>query len=127
MPQAVTTMTLEVPRPSSYSLAQALAESRRDSLPDKDPQMGTRGEVGEWESVYLPLKNGLSGGWRGFALDQELDAGDVVVFQLTAPSHFMVSAHVEVLLRVHTPQECTRLKSAHVEVLFRRLKSAHAR
>ncbi|CAI5459165.1 unnamed protein product [Closterium sp. Yama58-4] len=36
---------------------------------------------GEWRATYLPHKTGLSGGWRGFALDQELDAGDAVVFE----------------------------------------------
>ncbi|CAI7878443.1 unnamed protein product [Closterium sp. NIES-53] len=36
---------------------------------------------GEWRATYLPHKTGLSGGWRGFAMDQELDAGDAVVFE----------------------------------------------
>ncbi|CAI5972364.1 unnamed protein product [Closterium sp. NIES-65] len=40
---------------------------------------------GEWRATYLPHKTGLSGGWRGFALDQELDAGDAVVFEKMDP------------------------------------------
>ena len=91
-------MTLEVPRPASYTLAQALAASNRDSLPEKDPQRGTRGEVGEWESRYLPHKSGLSGGWKGFAEDQLLDAGDVVLFQLVATDHLLVSMQCSFVL-----------------------------
>ncbi|CAI7814212.1 unnamed protein product [Closterium sp. NIES-54] len=46
---------------------------------------------GEWRATYLPHKTGLSGGWRGFAMDQELDAGDAVVFE-KMDSHTLKSA-----------------------------------
>lgn len=44
----------------------------------------------ESESKYLTQKNGLSGGWRGFAIDHELVDGDALVFQLTDPTTFKV-------------------------------------
>ncbi|CAI5469003.1 unnamed protein product, partial [Closterium sp. Yama58-4] len=54
---------------------------------------------GEWRATYLPHKTGLSGGWRGFALDQELDAGDAVVFEkmdsLTLKVHIFRAADFE--------------------------------
>lgn len=43
----------------------------------------------EWENVYLVRghnSGGLSGGWRGFAIDQGLCVGDAVVFE-KAPGH----------------------------------------
>ncbi|GER56647.1 B3 domain-containing protein [Striga asiatica] len=44
----------------------------------------------EAEAKYLGLKNGLSGGWRGFAIDHELVDGDAIVFQLVEPTTFRV-------------------------------------
>ncbi|KAK3265431.1 hypothetical protein CYMTET_25885 [Cymbomonas tetramitiformis] len=35
----------------------------------------------EWEVVWLMPKKGMSGGWRGFAVDQRLVVGDALVFQ----------------------------------------------
>ena len=32
--------------------------------------------------VWLGYKNGLSGGWRGFAIDHMLKFGDAVAFEL---------------------------------------------
>ncbi|KAL3697233.1 hypothetical protein R1sor_011309 [Riccia sorocarpa] len=43
-----------------------------------------------WEAVYLHNKNGLSGGWRGFALDHNLSDGDAIVFELVEPNRFKV-------------------------------------
>lgn len=45
----------------------------------------------ESDTKYLALKTGLSGGWRGFALDHELVDGDALVFQLIEPTRFKVS------------------------------------
>lgn len=44
------------------------------------------------ESVtkYLADKNGLSGGWRGFAIDHQLVDGDAVVFHLINRTTFKV-------------------------------------
>ena len=41
-----------------------------------------------WEVVWLlrPSGAGLSGGWRGFAVDQRLCVGDAVVFQQRDPA-----------------------------------------
>ncbi|KAI3833080.1 hypothetical protein MKX03_021358 [Papaver bracteatum] len=35
---------------------------------------------------FIGSRNGLSGGWRGFAIDQKLKKGDVVVFHLVEPT-----------------------------------------
>ena len=42
------------------------------------------------ETKYLAHKNGLSGGWRGFAIDHELVDGDALVCQLISPTEFKV-------------------------------------
>lgn len=44
----------------------------------------------EYEAVYLGNRTGLSGGWRGFALDHKLDDGDALVFELADPARFKV-------------------------------------
>lgn len=41
---------------------------------------------------YLAEKTGLSGGWRGFAIDHRLVDGDALVFQLIKPTEFKVSS-----------------------------------
>lgn len=71
---------------AEFSAGQALPRY----LPRKDAKSGTRGVAGEWEAIYLPQKHGLSGGWRGFALAQELEAGDVVVFERVTPTRCAV-------------------------------------
>ncbi|KAL7118949.1 hypothetical protein ACP275_02G032800 [Erythranthe tilingii] len=53
-------------------------------LPKSDEMMDLVDEEGEvFPTKYLALKRGLSGGWRGFAIDHELVDGDALVFQLT--------------------------------------------
>lgn len=48
-------------------------------------------EAGEEHlTKYLGDKNGLSGGWRGFAIDHDLVDGDALVFQLIKPTVFKV-------------------------------------
>ncbi|XP_015690867.2 B3 domain-containing protein Os03g0184500 isoform X2 [Oryza brachyantha] len=44
----------------------------------------------EFDTNYLAYKNGLSGGWAGFALDHGLLDGDATVFQLIKPTTFKV-------------------------------------
>lgn len=44
----------------------------------------------EFEAVYLGNRTGISGGWRGFALDHKLDDGDALVFELVEPTRFKV-------------------------------------
>jgi hypothetical protein len=36
------------------------------------------------DTKYLGTKQGLSAGWRGFAIDHGIKVGDVVVFQLVS-------------------------------------------
>ncbi|KAM3377183.1 B3 domain-containing protein [Capsicum galapagoense] len=60
-------------------------------LPKHDEYVTLIDENGdESETKYLALKTGLSGGWRGFAIDHELVDGDALVFQLIAPTRFKV-------------------------------------
>ncbi|XP_062091718.1 B3 domain-containing protein At3g19184-like [Humulus lupulus] len=47
-------------------------------------------EGGEFPTRYLVDKNGLSGGWRGFAIDHQLVDGDALVFHLVKPTQFKV-------------------------------------
>ncbi|CAA0382947.1 unnamed protein product [Arabidopsis thaliana] len=47
-------------------------------------------EEEESHAKYLAQKNGLSGGWRGFAIDHQLVDGDAVVFHLIARTTFKV-------------------------------------
>lgn len=44
----------------------------------------------EFKTNYLAYKNGLSGGWAGFALCHGLLDGDATVFQLIKPTTFKV-------------------------------------
>ncbi|CAN0913906.1 B3 domain-containing protein At3g19184 [Linum grandiflorum] len=60
-------------------------------LPKKDEIMTLIDENEESsETKYLAGKNGLSGGWRGFAIDHQLADGDALVFQLITPTEFKV-------------------------------------
>lgn len=60
-------------------------------LPDHDEMFTLIDENGdEWQAKYLARKNGLSGGWRGFAMDHELVDGDTLIFQLIESSAFKV-------------------------------------
>jgi hypothetical protein len=46
----------------------------------------------EFRTKYLVNKTGLSGGWRGFAIDHELVDGDALVFQVITRTKFKVSS-----------------------------------
>ncbi|MCL7041073.1 hypothetical protein MKW94_019620 [Papaver nudicaule] len=60
-------------------------------LPRRDASITLVDENGdECVTNYLAEKVGLSGGWRGFALDHQLVDGDACVFQLTRPTQFKV-------------------------------------
>ncbi|CAI9781879.1 unnamed protein product [Fraxinus pennsylvanica] len=60
-------------------------------LPTRDETIILVDEEGnEHPTKYLAQKAGLSGGWRGFAIDHELVDGDALVFQLVSPTTFKV-------------------------------------
>ncbi|KAK6136895.1 hypothetical protein DH2020_029340 [Rehmannia glutinosa] len=60
-------------------------------LPSRDVMVNLVDEKGdEFETKYLAQKTGLSGGWRGFAIDHELVDGDALIFQLIKPTTFKV-------------------------------------
>lgn len=63
----------------------------RRSLPRNDGTVMLVDEEGdEYPTVYLARKNGLSGGWKGFAVAHGLVDGDALVFQLIRPTEFKV-------------------------------------
>ncbi|XP_065637512.1 B3 domain-containing protein At3g19184 [Quercus suber] len=63
----------------------------KEHLPNKDEMITLVDEdEDEFPTKYLAEKNGLSGGWRGFAIDHELVDGDALVFQLINPTTFKV-------------------------------------
>lgn len=60
-------------------------------LPHHDEMITLEDENGdESETKYLAGKTGLSGGWRGFAINHDLVDGDALVFQLVSPTKFKV-------------------------------------
>uniref|UniRef100_A0A7N0TCB6 TF-B3 domain-containing protein n=1 Tax=Kalanchoe fedtschenkoi TaxID=63787 RepID=A0A7N0TCB6_KALFE len=60
-------------------------------MPKEDEMITLEDEDGnESPTKYLANRIGLSGGWRGFALDHELVDGDALVFQLIRPAKFKV-------------------------------------
>lgn len=64
-----------------------------EHLPKKDTPMTLIDERGEESpTLYLAEKNGLSAGWRGFAIDHELVDGDAVIFELVSRTTFKVLA-----------------------------------
>ncbi|XP_043715377.1 B3 domain-containing protein Os05g0481400 [Telopea speciosissima] len=63
----------------------------KDHLPSKDVNMILEDEDGsEYDAIYIGSRQGLSGGWRGFALDHKLDDGDALVFELSEPTRFKI-------------------------------------
>nr|QZZ92768.1 MVI11 [Larix kaempferi] len=63
----------------------------RKYLPRKGTSMVLEDEKGdECDTVFIALRTGLSGGWKGFALDHNLDDGDALVFELVEPTRFKV-------------------------------------
>ncbi|KAL5541105.1 hypothetical protein UlMin_043391 [Ulmus minor] len=60
-------------------------------LPHEDEVITLVDEEGdEFPTKYLADKTGLSGGWRGFAIDHQLVDGDALVFHLVRPTEFKV-------------------------------------
>ncbi|PQQ05982.1 titin homolog isoform X2 [Prunus yedoensis var. nudiflora] len=60
-----------------------------DHLSKSGSEMVLEDEDGnEYDAVYIGKRAGLSGGWRGFALEHKLDDGDALVFELTEPARF---------------------------------------
>ncbi|KAE9448180.1 hypothetical protein C3L33_19917, partial [Rhododendron williamsianum] len=53
------------------------------NLPKSTVDIVLKNEKGaDYNVVYIGKRVGLSGGWRVFALDQKLDDGDALVFEL---------------------------------------------
>ncbi|XP_028806788.1 B3 domain-containing protein At5g42700 [Neltuma alba] len=71
----------------------------KTNLPKQDEMITLIDEDGdEYPTVYLARKNGLSGGWKGFAVAHNLAHGDALVFQLIRPTAFKVY-----IIRVKSP------------------------
>eukprot|EP00268_Persea_americana_P003594 TRINITY_DN11089_c0_g1_i7.p1 TRINITY_DN11089_c0_g1~~TRINITY_DN11089_c0_g1_i7.p1 ORF type:complete len:155 (-),score=47.06 TRINITY_DN11089_c0_g1_i7:263-727(-) len=63
----------------------------KDYLPPRELQMVLEDQNGsEYDAIYIGSRTGLSGGWRGFALEHGLDEGDALVFELSKPTRFKV-------------------------------------
>ncbi|KAG0535745.1 hypothetical protein BDA96_03G005600 [Sorghum bicolor] len=60
-------------------------------LPKEDTGIMLEDENGEdHHTTYLGSRQGLSGGWRGFAIKHDIKVGDVLVFQLVESRKFKV-------------------------------------
>ncbi|KAM3329577.1 hypothetical protein ACQJBY_026555 [Aegilops geniculata] len=60
-------------------------------LPKKNTTFVLEDEDGHnYDAKYLGAKQGLSAGWRAFAINHDLKVGDVVVFQLVSSAKFKV-------------------------------------
>ncbi|PNT60547.1 hypothetical protein BRADI_5g01445v3 [Brachypodium distachyon] len=63
----------------------------REHLPKHDVIIELEDEDGHsYDAKYLGYKQGLSGGWRNFALRHDIKIGDAVVFQLMRSTRFKV-------------------------------------
>ncbi|KAK9000519.1 hypothetical protein V6N11_081012 [Hibiscus sabdariffa] len=63
----------------------------KKNMPHHDVTVTLVDEQGEeFPTKYLGDKNGLSAGWRGFAIEHNLVDGDALVFQMVAPTEFKV-------------------------------------
>lgn len=62
----------------------------KEYLPAEDEKLMLEANGMEWECVYLAYKNGLSGGWRSFSIDNELRDGDCCIFELVNRRRFVV-------------------------------------
>ncbi|XP_019102988.2 B3 domain-containing protein Os01g0234100 isoform X1 [Beta vulgaris subsp. vulgaris] len=89
----------------------------RAHLPPKDTIMVLETKTGEqYEAKYLARHFRLSGGWRKFARDNKLEAGDVVVFTLVEATKFKVyiirTSANEVTLPVHLLNPVNHVKQS---------------
>lgn len=67
----------------------------KNHLPRKDTPVILESETGEeFEIKYIAEKTGLSAGWRKYCTAHKLVEGDVLVFQLVAPTRFKVTLQV---------------------------------
>lgn len=62
----------------------------KEHLPTEDERLMLEANDMEWECVYLAYKNGLSGGWRSFSIDNNLRDQDCCIFELVNPRRFVV-------------------------------------
>ncbi|KAG1338177.1 B3 domain-containing protein [Cocos nucifera] len=63
----------------------------KENLPPHEMMMVLEDENGlEYDAIYIGNRTGLSGGWRGFAMDHKLEDGDALVFELVKPERFKV-------------------------------------
>lgn len=63
----------------------------KENLPLGDLRMVLEDQNGsECDALYIGSRTGLSGGWRGFAMDHGLDDGDALVFELSEPARFKI-------------------------------------
>ncbi|CAO2147768.1 unnamed protein product [Urochloa humidicola] len=60
-------------------------------LPKQDTEIVLEDENGQdYQTLYLGAKQGLSAGWRGFAIKHDIKVDDVVIFQLVRSTKFKI-------------------------------------
>ncbi|CAO2181521.1 unnamed protein product [Urochloa humidicola] len=60
-------------------------------LPKQDTEIVLEDENGEdYQTLYLGAKQGLSAGWRGFAIKHDIKVDDAVIFQLVRSTKFKI-------------------------------------
>ncbi|CAL9065219.1 B3 domain-containing protein Os05g0481400 isoform X1 [Musa acuminata AAA Group] len=83
----------------------------KEHLPPYELKMVLEDENGnEFDAIYIGNRTGLSGGWRGFAMEHNLEDGDVLVFELREPARFKIyiikaidsEAHEDKITNRHT-------------------------
>lgn len=98
----------------------------KNHLPKNDDRFMLEDEQArEWETIYLAHKTGLSGGWRGFSLDHDLQDGDACLFELVSATRFKVhiirvaeqpSAELEEVEEVKDPKDAKKKESGQKKV-----------
>ncbi|XP_052141145.1 B3 domain-containing protein Os01g0234100 isoform X1 [Oryza glaberrima] len=79
-------------------------------LPKHDTDIVLEDENGNnHKTTYLGGKQGLSAGWRGFAINHDIKVGDVVVFELVSTTKFKV--HIIREKNISTTDRAPGLKS----------------
>ncbi|KAG5549066.1 hypothetical protein RHGRI_014437 [Rhododendron griersonianum] len=85
---------------SKLNLSRARLSTK--NLPKSTVDIVLKNEKGaDYNVVYIGKRVGLSGGWRGFALDQKLDDGDALVFELA--EHLRVGSTSSKTRALHHP------------------------
>ncbi|KAH9299988.1 hypothetical protein KI387_011571, partial [Taxus chinensis] len=88
-------------------------------LPDRRVEITLLGPCGnKWPVQYLGDRPnpGLSGGWKGFAIDKNLEEGDICVFELENKENCILKVHIyRVVGDCTPPRKVEGVKRKHEE------------